>query len=185
MTYPFRRPGMKNRFLYSVKVLPSRIPWSSKYTCAHRSSRLRGRGVPVKPHRCFINGRTFRSALNRWALGLRKLDSSSTITMSKGQPSPYAFTSHGTFSRLMQYTSAFLASAARRSRALPNTRLTRRCFRWSHFSLSRLQVSSATRKGAITRTLDTSKLSYRSRSAAVNAIDVFPMPGFRNRPAAE
>lgn len=39
-------------------------------------------------------------------------------------------------------------------------------------------------RGAITRTLAASKVSYNSRSAAVRATEVFPMPGFRKRPAA-
>ena len=63
-------------------------------------------------------------------------------TMSNGHRPPHSSTSHGTFSRLMTYTSASTAIARVRSAALPRTRLIRRCDRWSHFAASRAQALS-------------------------------------------
>jgi hypothetical protein len=66
-------------------VLPSRAPWSSRYTCAHRSSSPFGAGVPVRPTTRRMRGSIAFKALNRCAWEFLKLDSSSMTTMSKGQ----------------------------------------------------------------------------------------------------
>ena len=80
--------------------------------------------------------------------------------------------------------SALFFSARILSAALPRIFAIRRCFRWSHFSLSLLHVSSATRSGAITRTRETSNRSHISSSIAVRVMTVLPSPISRKRPAA-
>ena len=76
---------------------------------------------------------------------------------------------------------AFRLRALTRCCGVPSTRETVSPLRWSHFSCSRVQVSSATRFGAITSTFETAKSSISSLMA-VRVITVFPSPMSRNSP---
>jgi hypothetical protein len=61
-----------------------------------------------------------------------------------------------------------------RSAADPKTFVTVKCLRWSHLFTSAAHVASATRRGAITKTLATLNLSYISSSIAVSVDTVLP-----------
>lgn len=76
----------------------------------------------------------------------------------------------------LEQMSAFSLSAERRSLSLPIIKEYEREFKCSHFFISSVQVFFATLSGAMTSTLQTSKLSKSILEIAVNVIEVLPSP---------
>ena len=130
-------------------------------------------GVPVSPTTRFSRGRSFKKAFVLWLFALKE-ESSSRTAMSKSRYFLPCCISHTRFSRLMMYISASALSAASRSAGVPMTTEYLSSDRWSHFLISSGHVLLATRRGATTRTLLTSKRLCRSSSMAVRVIAVLP-----------
>ena len=179
-TSPRCAPGVNQRCRYEVTVRPNAAPPSSRNTCAHRSMRPFGAGVPVSPSTQSKPLRRRRRTRNRFARGLRKPDSSSMTSARHGQWCT-SVSSHTRFSWLMTVTVASCSNAFRRWAGVPvQTAQSKECSPLN-FSSSAAHVSLAGRNGATTRNLKSGSAAWQMSMMAME-VRVLPSPMSRNRP---